>query len=162
MKTKAIYPGTFDPITLGHLDVIRRGLKLFDELVVAVVVDDEKKTLFSGKERKELVEESIKGLNNVKVKTFSGLLVEFVKKENASILLRGLREMSDFPSEFQQAIVNRKLAPNIETVFVMTNEEHFYLSSSLVKQLARHGGQTTFAVPKPVEQALKEKMSKIK
>jgi len=157
MKGKAVYPGTFDPITLGHLDVIKRGVKLFDGLVIAVAQNPYKKPLFNASERKKLVEQSVKGIKGVKVRVFDGLLVDFAKKEKANVILRGLREMSDFPLEFQQALVNRKMAPNIETVFVMTNESHFYLSSSLVKEIAMYGGRLDDFVPKPVEKALKEK-----
>ena len=157
MKTKAVYPGTFDPITLGHLDVIKRGVKLFDELIIAVAESPSKRPLFGSIERKKLVEQSVKGMKGVKVKVFKGLLVDFARKEKANVILRGLREMSDFPLEFQQALVNRKLAANIETVFVMTNESYFYLSSSLVKEIAMHGGYISEFVPKPVEKALKGK-----
>jgi pantetheine-phosphate adenylyltransferase len=161
MKTKAVYPGTFDPITMGHLDVIKRGVKLFDGLVIAVAAEGpSKKPLFSSVERKKMVEQSVKGIKGVKVKVFDGLLVDFARKEKANVILRGLREMSDFPLEFQQAIVNRKLAANIETVFVMTNESHFYLSSSLVKEIAMHGGKLRGFVPNSVEKALKEKYSR--
>lgn len=156
MKTKAVYPGTFDPITLGHLDVIKRGVKLFDELIIAVAESPSKRPLFGSIERKKLVEQSVKGMKGVKVKVFKGLLVDFARKEKANVILRGLREMSDFPLEFQQALVNRKMT-GIETVFVMTNESHFYLSSSLVKEIAMHGGDISEFVPKPVEKALKGK-----
>ena len=150
MKTKAVYPGTFDPITLGHLDVIKRGVKLFDELIIAVAESPSKRPLFGSIERKKLVEQSVKGMKGVKVKVFKGLLVDFARKEKANVILRG------FPLEFQQALVNRKMT-GIETVFVMTNESHFYLSSSLVKEIAMHGGDISEFVPKPVEKALKGK-----
>ena len=156
MKTKAVYPGTFDPITLGHLDVIKRGVKLFDELIIAVAESPSKRPLFGSIERKKLVEQSVKGMKGVKVKVFKGLLVDFARKEKANVILRGLREMSDFPLEFQQALVNRKMT-GIETVFVMTNESHFYLSSSLVKEIAMHGGDISEFVPAQVEKALKGK-----
>ena len=160
MKKKAVYPGTFDPITLGHLDVIRRGVKLFDGLVIAVAANPSKKPLFGISERKKMVEQSVKGIKGIRVEVFDGLLVDFVKREKAKVIIRGLREMSDFPLEFQQALVNRKMAPDIETVFVMTNEAHFYLSSSLVKEIAMYGRGLKDFVPKPVEKALKEKYSR--
>ncbi len=155
---KAVYPGTFDPITYGHLDVIKRGLNIFDELVVGVTTNPNKKNLFSLDERIMLVEETVKGLKNITVKSFDGLLVDFAKKENASIILRGLREVSDFEGEFQEATVNRKFNPKIETVFVMTSEKYFYLSSSLVKELASLGGSIEEFAPKVVEEKLREKL----
>lgn len=158
---KAIYPGTFDPITLGHLDVIKRAAKLFDYLVIGVADNPQKKPFFSLEERKELVEKSVVGLKNVSVGAFDGLLVDFARKQKAGIVVRGLREMSDFPSEFQQAIVNRKLLPSIETVFVMTNPAYFYFSSSVVKELAMHGAPINDFVPRHVEKKLKEKIGKI-
>ncbi len=154
---KAIYPGTFDPITLGHLDVIKRGGNLFDELVVAVTTNPNKKTLFSLEERIELIEKSVSGMKNIRVKGFNSLLVDFMKGENSTIVLRGLREVSDFSSEFQHAIVNRKLDGDIETVFVMTSEDYFYLNSSLVKEISSFGGNVSEFVPEPVKEKLKEK-----
>ncbi|MDO8633710.1 MAG: pantetheine-phosphate adenylyltransferase [archaeon] len=155
MKTRAVYPGTFDPITFGHLDVIKRGAKLFDELVVAVASNPPKESFFSVEERLEMVGQSVKGMKNVQVKTFDSLLVDFAKKEKAGVVIRGLREMSDFPGEFQQALVNRKLAPNLETVFVVTGSEFFYLSSSVVKELSRFGGSVSDFVPSHVEKKLR-------
>ncbi|MFH1587568.1 MAG: pantetheine-phosphate adenylyltransferase [Candidatus Diapherotrites archaeon] len=154
---KAVYPGTFDPITLGHLDVIKRGSNLFDELVVAVTTNPNKKTLFSLEERIELIEKSVSGMKNISVKGFNSLLVDFMKNENSTIVLRGLREVSDFSSEFQHAIVNRKLGENIETVFVMTSENYFYLNSSLVKEIASFKGDVSEFVPEPVGEKLKGK-----
>ena len=154
---KAIYPGTFDPITHGHLDVIKRGLKLFDSLVIAVAETPTKKPLFSASERVEMIKESVRGLKGIEVKLFNSLLVDFVKKENSSVILRGLRETSDFPLEFQHAIVNRLLDSGIETVFVMTNAEFFYVTSSIVKEIAAYDGKLSGFVPKNVEQKLLEK-----
>jgi pantetheine-phosphate adenylyltransferase len=156
LKT-AIYPGTFDPITNGHLDVLERALKLFDKVIVGIAQSPPKQPLFSLKERVALAEESVKHLKNVEVKGFDNLLVDFVKENNSTIIIRGLRAMSDFEHEFQSASINRKLAPKIESVFVMTNERHFYLSASLVREVARFKGELKELVPKPVEKALKEK-----
>ncbi|MFH1391434.1 MAG: pantetheine-phosphate adenylyltransferase [Candidatus Diapherotrites archaeon] len=157
---KAIYPGTFDPLTNGHLDVIKRGLKMFDSLMIGVAVNPRKKPLFSTEERIEMLKESIKDLENVEVKSFGSLLVDFVKKEKGAIILRGLRETSDFSAEFQHAIVNRKLDSEIETVFVMTNAEYFYITSGIVKEVAAYGGKINKFVPKHVEAKLKVKYAK--
>ncbi len=154
---KAVYPGTFDPITNGHLDVIRRGMRLFGPLTVAVADSPRKKPLFTADERVALVRDSVRGIRGVKVKKFDSLLVEFLKKEGAAIVLRGLRETSDFPSEFQQAVTNRLLDSKVETVFVMTSPEHFYVTSSLVKEIAGLGGDVSGFVPAHVALALSEK-----
>lgn len=154
---KAVYPGTFDPLTNGHLDVIKRGLRLFDHLVVAVAQNSKKKPLFSANERVKMIMDSIGSMKGVEVKSFDSLLVDFVKHEDAGVVLRGLRETSDFPSEFQHAVVNRLLASGIETVFVMTNPEHFYITSSIVKELAEYGGNVDRFVPFSVALKLKEK-----
>lgn len=156
MRT-VVYPGTFDPVTLGHIDVIERALKLFDKVIIAVTTKSEKQPLFSLEERVSLLEQSTKDLKNVEVTSFSGLLVDFVREKKASTILRGLRQMSDFEAEFQQASVNRKLAPGIDTVFVVTNAKYFYLSSSIAKEIASLNGRFECFVPKPVELALKGK-----
>lgn len=153
---KAVYPGTFDPITFGHIDVIKRGAKLFDELMVAVAANPAKEPFFSLEERLRMVEPSVKGMKNVQVKSFDSLLVDFARKEKAEVVIRGLREMSDFSGEFQQALVNRKLAPNLETVFIVTSHEFFYLSSSVVRELSRFKGNVSDFVPKHVERKLLE------
>ncbi|HLC79459.1 MAG TPA: pantetheine-phosphate adenylyltransferase [archaeon] len=155
---KAIYPGTFDPFTNGHLDVIKRGRKLFDSLVVAVASNPKKKPLFSSKERVEMIKESLGKIEGVWVVEFDSLLVDFAKKEGAGVVLRGLRETSDFPFEFQHAIVNRLLDRGIETVFVMTNPEHFYITSSIVKEVAEYGGDISSFVPSAVHKALEKKL----
>jgi len=157
---KAIYPGTFDPVTNGHVDVIKRGLKLFDSLVVAVAANPVKKPLFNVQERVEMLNQSLEGVKGVEVKPFDSLLVDFVKKEKSSIILRGLRETSDFPSEFQQAVVIRLLGSGIETIFVMTSAEYFYLNSSLAKEVAAYSGALKDFVPEPVEAKLKQKFAK--
>ncbi|MEK6958044.1 MAG: pantetheine-phosphate adenylyltransferase [archaeon] len=154
---KAVYPGTFDPFTLGHLDVVKRGLKLFDSLVIAVAENESKNPLFSADERVEMIRGSVNGLKGVEVKHFGTLLIDFVKKEKSSVILRGLRETSDFSAEFQHSIVNRVMDPAIETVFVMTNPEYFYVTSSLVKEIAAYGGNTAMFVPDPVQQKLRKK-----
>jgi len=157
---KAIYPGTFDPLTNGHLDVIKRGLKLFDELVVAVAVNPSKKPLFNTEERIEMIKESTKNLKNLKIKSFDSLLVDFVKQENSKIVLRGLRETSDFPSEFQSAVINRHLDEDIETVFVMTNAKFFYITSSIVKEISAYNGDVGAFVPEIVAKKLLKKSVK--
>jgi pantetheine-phosphate adenylyltransferase len=157
---KAVYPGTFDPITFGHIDVIKRGSKIFSQLVVAIAENPVKKPLFSAKEREEMVVESVKGIKNVEVKIFDSLLVDFMKKENANIILRGLRETSDFPFEFQQAIVNSLIGKDIESVFVMTSPDYFYITSSVVKEIASYNGDISKFVPKKVEEKLKYKFKK--
>lgn len=152
---KAVYPGTFDPITLGHLDVIERALKIFDNLTIGVTTNSNKKPTFSLKERVKLVKENVSHLNTVEVKPFNSLLVNFVSKEGASTIVRGLREISDFEEEFKLATLNRKLAPNIDTFFVMTNARYFYMGSSVAKELAKYKGELSCFVPKNVEKALK-------
>lgn len=153
----AIYPGTFDPITNGHLDVLSRALKLFDKVVVGIAASPPKKTLFSWEERVALAKSAVKGLTPVEVKGFDSLLVDFVKENGSTTIIRGLRAISDFEREFQSASINRKLAPEIESVYVMTSEQHFYLSASLVREVARFHGELKGLVPEPVEKALKER-----
>lgn len=155
---KAIYPGSFDPITNGHLDVLQRTVGIFDELVVAVARDNSKASLFSLDERVELIREATKKIKHVQVKPFEGLLVDFAKKENAVALVRGLRAVSDFEFEFQLALMNRKLEPNLETVFLMPREELTYISSRLVKEIARLGGDIDLFVPQNVAKALRAKL----
>jgi pantetheine-phosphate adenylyltransferase len=155
---KAIYPGSFDPITNGHLDVLHRTVGIFDELVVGVALDSTKGTLFSLEERVELLKEATKKIKHVQVKPFKGLLVDFAKKEKAVALVRGLRAVSDFEFEFQLALMNRKLEPNLETVFLMPREELTYISSRLVKEIARLGGNIDLFVPPNVARALREKL----
>jgi len=157
---RAIYPGSFDPVTNGHLDVIERARKLFDEVVVAVAHNDEKQPLFSLKERLDLLRETAGKINNVRIADFDGLLVEFARAERAGAVIRGLRAVSDFEFEFQMALMNRKLETAVETIFLMPKEEYTYLSSRIVKEIARLGGNVSAFVPAPVATALKNKLQK--
>ena len=156
---RAVYPGSFDPVTNGHLDVIERASRLFDEVIVAVAVNSEKTGLFSFDERVGLLREALSRHPNVSVTHFEGLLVDFVRSRNAQVVLRGLRAISDFEFEFQMALMNRKLEPEIETLFLMPREEYTYLSSRIVKEIARLGGNVDAFVPDSVAAALREKSS---
>jgi pantetheine-phosphate adenylyltransferase len=159
---KAIYPGSFDPITNGHLDVVQRAATLFDEVIVAVARDNNKSSLFSIEERVELLRETLGslGLTNVRVTAFEGLLVHFARQEKAAALVRGLRAVSDFEFEFQMALMNRKLDPGLETMFLMPREELTYISSRIVKEIARLGGDVEMFVPHNVAIALRGKLGK--
>ena len=154
----AIYPGSFDPLTNGHLSIIHRGLKMFDRLVVAIAVNPKKVPLFSLEERRELIRDAVQD-DRVEVDSFQGLLVEYAKQRKVNVLLRGLRAVSDFEYEFQLANMNRKLAPDIETVFMMTGEDYFYISSQLVREVASLGGDVTDLVPPNVYTKLKSKFA---
>ena len=154
---RAIYPGSFDPITAGHLDVIHRAARLFDELIVAVAFNDQKQSMFTAEQRVALIRESTAGVENIRVASFDGLLVEFAKRESAAAVVRGLRAISDFEFEFQMALMNRKLDATIETIFLTPREEYTYLSSRIVKEIARLGGNVEAFVPPPVAHALREK-----
>ena len=156
-KRIAVYPGTFDPITNGHLDVIERGLKLFDGLIVAIAESQTKEPLFTVGERIRMVKESVKKYKKVNVESFDCLLIDYLHKKKAHIIVRGLRVISDFEYEFQMALTNRKLAPDIETVFMMTAEDYSYLSSRFIKEIARLGGRFDCFVPPHVAKMLKEK-----
>ncbi|HEY5561136.1 MAG TPA: pantetheine-phosphate adenylyltransferase [Clostridiaceae bacterium] len=144
---KAVYPGSFDPITNGHLDIIKRASCIFDELMVVVLVNPDKNTLFSVDERVELIKRVVASFENVNVSSYLGLTVNFVKYYDARVIIRGLRALSDFENEFQMALMNNKLAPTIETIFMMTNAEHLFLSSSAIKQVAAFGGCVKGLVP---------------
>ncbi|GAJ99662.1 pantetheine-phosphate adenylyltransferase [Geomicrobium sp. JCM 19055] len=157
MTTIAVYPGSFDPVTNGHIDIIERGAKVFDEIIVAVLNNQRKTPLFSVEERVQLLEESLTHITNVSVDSFQGLLVDYVKEKNASVIVRGLRAVSDFEYEMQNASINRKLESSVETFFMMTNNNYSYLSSSIVKEVARYGRNAEDLVPPPVERALREK-----
>lgn len=155
LMSVCIYPGTFDPITNGHLDVLERACRMFDQLVVAIAENSGKQPFFSAEERLRLVEENLLGYPNAKAKVFDGLLVDFAKKEGADVVIRGLRAMSDFEFEFQMALMNRHLSPDIETVLLVTKEGFNYTSSSLVKQVAAYGADVSAFVPPNVSEALK-------
>src|SRR5499425_10198 len=154
---RAIYPGSFDPVTNGHLDVVERARKLFDEVIVAVAHNDEKQPLFPLKERMDLLQETVGKISNVRIAQFEGLLVEFARVEKAGAVIRGLRAVSDFEFEFQMALMNRKLDAAVETIFLMPKEEYTYLSSRIVKEIARLGGDFSGFVPACVAKALSQK-----
>ena len=154
----AVYPGSFDPFTNGHLDVVDRALSIFDRVIVAVAANPEKRQpLFTVEERIKLIEESLKGRKGVEVTSFKGLTVEFARSLGATTLIKGLRAYSDFDAELQQALMNRKLAPDIHTVFLMSGFAHIFVSSSILKDIASYGGKVADLVPPPVARALKEK-----
>jgi pantetheine-phosphate adenylyltransferase len=157
---KAIYPGSFDPVTFGHLDVIKRALALFDLLIVAVAEDSGKQSLFTAEERVDLLKESTKDLGeNILIESFKGLLVDYMKSNNIKFIIRGLRAISDFEHELQLATINRKIDSDVDTVFLMTNEDYFFLNSSIVKEIARLGGNVEKFVPKVVADKLRQKFS---
>lgn len=159
MTRRAIYPGSFDPLTYGHVSIIDRGLKMFDQLIVGIAVNVQKTPLFSTEERIEMIRESFPDEERVKIETFQGLLVDYTAQRGVSVILRGLRAVSDFEYELQMANMNRKLNDSIETVFMMTEESHFYVSSRLVKEVASFGGAVTDQVPEHVARALAEKFA---
>jgi pantetheine-phosphate adenylyltransferase len=153
----AVYPGSFDPITNGHLDIIRRAAQMFDRVIVAVAINAEKTPLFSVRERVTLAQAAVKGFKNVSVDEFGGLLVSYARRKRAAVVVRGLRAVSDFEFEFQLALMNRKLDPGIETIFLMTKDEYTFISSRQVKEICRMGGNVSDFVPRGVEQAMKRK-----
>jgi len=154
----AIYPGTFDPITNGHLDLMKRGLRLFDRIIVAVAENLRKGPLFSATERQLLIQQAIGDDPRIEVDIFSGLLMEYAKRRNAFCVIRGLRALADFEYEFQLAHMNRRIAPDIESIFIMTDEENFYVSSSMVKEVAYWGGDVSALLPANVAWALEKKI----
>jgi pantetheine-phosphate adenylyltransferase len=153
----AVYPGSFDPLTNGHVDIIERGIRLFDKIVVAILVNVEKSPLFTLQERVDILRDVFKGQPNVEIDTFEGLLVDYVAMRKADVIVRGLRALSDFETEFQMALMNRRLSPHVETVFMMPAEKYTYISSRLIKEVFSLGGQVKGLVPEIVEVRLKQK-----
>lgn len=161
MKTLALYPGSFDPITFGHLDILQRATELFDKVIITIAINERKKAVFTGDEREALLKKCIEGKkwsSRVEVEQFEGLLVDFAKTKNAQTLVRGVRQISDFEYEFRMALTNRRLAPEVDTVFLMPNEHLTFISASLVKEVAVWGGDLSSFVPEHVAEALKKKM----
>ena len=157
MAKRAVYPGMFDPMHNGHLDLIQRSLQIFDELIVAVVANPSKQPLFSVSERLEMIDEATANLSNIRIVAFDGLLIDLVTRERADCIVRGLRAISDFEYEFQMALMNRKLRSTVETVFLMPHEKYTYISSRLIKEVASFGAAVTGLVPPFVEKRLAEK-----
>ena len=158
---RAIFPGSFDPLTNGHLDVIRRSVKLFDELIVAVGDNPEKEALFTGQERVEMIQELLQDMPEVKVERYTTLTVEFAKSKNAQAILRGLRNLTDVQYEFQVALTNRALA-GIETVFVMTGEQYGFTTSTLIREIGKYGGNVSSMIPAPIYARLQKRLNKLK
>jgi pantetheine-phosphate adenylyltransferase len=156
-KKTAIYPGTFDPVTFGHIDVLERAAKIFETVIISVAKSSGKNTLFTIDERIQMIRKAVKNPSNIKVESFGNLLVDYAKSKKAGVIVRGLRAVSDFEYEFQLALTNRKIAPDIETVFLMPNEKYSFISSTFVKEIAKFGGDVSPFVPKPVAVFLKRK-----
>lgn len=157
MQKVAIYPGSFDPVTNGHIDIVKRGLKLFDKIIIAILHNSSKEFLFSIEERIEMIKISFENIPNIEVDAFDGLLVDYAKEKNACTILRGMRAVSDFEYEFQLALMNRRLSREIQTVFLMTGLRWIFTSSSIIKEAARYGGDIQGMVPPVVDKKLKEK-----
>lgn len=158
MTTLAVYAGTFDPFTVGHIDIARRAHRLFSRLIIAVSTNPDKSALFSLVERQRIIRDAVKGMRGVSVDSFDGLLVDYMRRRDARVVIRGIRALSDFEYEFQMALMNRKLDEQIETVFLMPHEQYSYLSSGLVKEVALLGGDVSQFVTPMVERMLKERM----
>ena len=158
----AVYPGSFDPVTYGHIDIIERGLKLFDKVIVAILINPNKKPLFTVEERLQMIKSSVKHLpeKKLEISSFEGLLVDYINKTKAKAILRGIRAISDFEYEFQMALTNRRLLKNVDTVFMMPDERYSYLSANLVREIASFGGDVSHFVPAHVAEKLKEKFKK--
>ena len=159
MQRIAIYPGSFDPVTNGHLDIIKRGLKLFDKIIVTILINPSKTSLFDITERIEMLEDSLKHFSGIEIDTYNGLLVDYAVQKNAMGILRGMRAVSDFEYEFQMALMNRKLNRNVQTVFLMTGLRWIFTSSSIIKEAARFGGKINGMVPPIVNKKLQEKFT---
>jgi len=159
MPTLAVYPGSFDPLTNGHVDIITRGARIFDRIIVAILINAEKAPLFSMDERLKITREVFQDFPNVEVDTFDGLLVDYVERRHAQVIVRGLRAVSDFEFEFQMALMNRRLNGKIETVFMMPAEQYSYISSRLIKEVFSLGGQVHGLVPDTVEERLRQKVN---
>jgi pantetheine-phosphate adenylyltransferase len=155
---KAVCPGSFDPITNGHIDIIKRAAELFDEVTVLVVTNPDKKCVFSPEERCLLIEKAVEGIEGVKVDSFSGLLADYVKQNGISAIVKGIRSSSDFEYEFQMALANRSLAPNAETVFITADPQNMYVSSSLIRQIAGFGGDVSDFVPKNIVSEIEKRL----
>lgn len=155
----AIYPGTFDPVTNGHLDIVERAAMLFDQVIVAVTTNSAKNPMFSVAERLDMFREVTQHLSNVQIESFSGLLVEYAARRGASVLIRGLRAISDFEYESQMALINRKISHGMDTVFLTANEKYTYLNSTIVKEVARFGGDVTCFVPTTVNERIRQKLA---
>ena len=162
MKTLVIYPGSFDPVTYGHIDIIKRAFKLTDRLIVAVANNYEKSPMFTLKERVEMLKQATNGLKGVSVDSFDGLAVDYVKSKGAKAMIRGLRMISDFEYEFQMALTNRKLSPTVDTIFMTPSEEYSYVSSRLIKEAASLGADISSFVPDFVQKAIRKKLNKNK
>ena len=158
MQRIAIYPGSFDPVTLGHIDITKRGLKLFDRIIVTILINPSKKSLFTIEERLEMLNESMAGMANIEFDTYDGLLVDYAQQRGAHAILRGMRAVSDFEYEFQLALMNRKLNRDVETVFFMTGLRWIFTSSSIIKEAARFGGDVSDMVPPCVNKRIKDKL----
>ncbi|MGR3303834.1 MAG: pantetheine-phosphate adenylyltransferase [Candidatus Scalindua sp.] len=154
---KAVYPGTFDPVTYGHLDVIKRGSKIFDELIVAIGHNPLKDPLFTINERMDMISKNTRKISNIKVDCFEGMLIDYMKEMQTNVILRGIRTVSDFENEFQRALTNRVLKTDIETVFIMTSQEYSFLNSNLIKEAVSLGGDISMFVPSDVEKLLQQK-----
>ncbi len=155
----AVYPGTFDPVTNGHLDVVKRALSVFDRIIVAVAVNDRKAPLFTVEERLKMLRQATRGFRGVEVESINGLVVDYALRKRAPVVIRGLRAVSDFEYELQMALMNRNLEPKVDTIFLMPSQRHIYLNSGLVKEIARLGGRLDGLVPPAVAKALREKLA---
>lgn len=160
--TRAVYPGTFDPPTYGHLDLIERGSKVFDEIIVAIGIHPLKKPLFNVEERKKMISDHTKHLKNIRVDSFKGMLVDYLQKKDMKVVLRGIRTVSDFEYEFQMALTNRALKKDIETVFIMTSEQYSFLNSSLIKESVILGGDVSTFIPPGIEKMLRKRLQQEK